>query len=86
MEENACDSSSASCMMGKCFECAPKSFLASKLAENETLASSESQDSEDDSQDVEYYKWCRVDGKVQKILINVNKNDAVADWVRALKI
>ena len=64
VEENACDLSSASCMTSECFECAPKSFLASKLGENETLDSSESEDSEGDSQDVEYYKWCRVDGKV----------------------
>ena len=68
-------------MTGECSEYAPKSFLASKLAENETLDSSESEDSEGDSQHVEYYKWCRVDGKVQKVLINVNENDAAADWV-----
>ena len=81
VEENACDSSSASCMTGECSECASKLFLASKLVENETLDSSERQDSEGDSQDVKYYKWCRVDGKVPKVLINVNENDAVADWV-----
>ena len=59
--------------------------LAPKLAENETLDSSESEDSEGDSQDVEYYKWCRVDGKVQKVLINVNENDAVTDWVSSIE-
>ena len=71
-------------MAGECFECAPKLFLASKLAEN-SLDSSESQDNEGDSQDVEYYKWCRVDGKVQKVLINVNKNDAVTDRVSSIE-
>ena len=85
VEENECDSSSASCMTGECSECAPKSFLASKLAENETLDSSESKDIEGDSQDVEYYKWCLVDGKVQKVLINVNENDAVTDWVLSIE-
>ena len=85
VEENACDSSSASCMTRECSECAPKLFLASKLAENETLDSSESEDSEGDSQDVEYCKWCRVDRKVQKVLINVNENDAVTDWVLSIE-
>ena len=66
VKKNACDLSSASCMIGGCSECAPKSFLAAKLAESETLDSSESEDSEGDSQDVEYYKWCRVDGKFRK--------------------
>ena len=57
-------------MARECSECAPKSFLASKLAENETLDSSESEDSEGDSQDIEYLEWCGVDGKIQKVLIN----------------
>ena len=70
-EKNACNLSSASsCMASECSECAPKSFLASKLAENETLDSSESEDSEGDSQDIEYLEWCGVDGKIQKVLIN----------------
>ena len=69
----------------ECSECAPKSFLASKLTENETLNSSESQDSKGDFQDVEYYKWCQVDGKVQKVLINVIENDAVTDWVSRIE-
>ena len=85
VEENACGSSSASCMTGECFECAPKSFLASKLAKNETLDSSESEDSEGDSKDVEYYKWYQIDGKVQKVLINVSENDAVTDWVSSIE-
>ena len=58
MEKNVCDSSSASCIMGECSGCTQKSFLTSKLAENETLHNSESKDSEGDSQVVEYYKWC----------------------------
>ena len=72
-------------MTGECSECASKLFLASKLAENETLDSSERQDSEGDSQDVKCYNWCRVDGKVPKVLINVNENDAVADWVQSIE-
>ena len=80
MEENVCDSSSASCMTGGCSECTPKSFIASKLSD-----SSESEDSEGDSQDVEYYKWCRIYGKVQKVLINVNENGAVTDWILGIE-
>ena len=72
-------------MTGECFECAPKSFLASKLAKSETLDSSESEDSEGDSKDVEYYKWYQIDGKVQKVLINVSENDAVTDWVSSIE-
>ena len=58
VEENTCDSSSASSMTGKCSKGAPKSFLASRLAKNEILDSSDSEDSEGDTQDVEYCKWC----------------------------
>ena len=85
VKENACDSSSAPYMTTDCSECAPKSFLASKLAGNEMLDRSESEDREGDSRDVQYYKWCRVDGKNQKVLINVNENDAVADWILSIE-
>ena len=72
-------------MTDKCSEYAPKSFLASRIPENETLDNSESEDSEGDSQDAEYHKWYWVDGKVQKVLINVNENDAVTDWVSSIE-
>ena len=81
VEKNACDSSSASCMTSECSNCTPKSFLVSKFAEKETLDSSESKDSKGDSQDGEYYNWCWLDGIVQKVLFNINENDAVTDWV-----
>ena len=72
-------------MTTDCSECALKSFLASKLAENEMLDRSESEDSEGDTRDVEYYKWCRVDRKNQKVLITDNENEAVTDWVSSIE-
>ena len=72
-------------MTSECSNCTPKSFLVSKFAEKETLDSSESKDSKGDSQDVEYCNWCRIDGEVQKVLINVSENDAVTDWVSSIE-
>ena len=72
-------------MTSECSNCTPKSFLVSKFAEKETLDSSESKESKGDSQDVEYYNWCRLDEKVQKVLLNINENDAVTDWVSSIE-
>ena len=67
VEENACESNSASFVTGECSEYAPKSFLASRIPENETLDNSESEDSEGDSQDAEYHKWYWVTDWVSSI-------------------
>ena len=70
VEENSCDSNNKSCMTADCENC--------KFPSSWTSFEEETSSSDSEKQDcVSFYKWMKIDNKVTKAEINLNKDDSL---------
>ena len=80
VEKLSCDSSSQLCMLETCETCETSHLSINdfKNGENITTSSNDSSEDEETDYNVSYYEWSRGDdGKIKKVLANVEPEEAI---------
>lgn len=75
VEENSCDSSAKACMNGLCEDCeTPITWMQFGTDTDENEIESE----------VSFYKWTKLEGKTQKVVISLEKEEAWHQWCESV--